>query len=988
MAAEISTVDIESAVAAMSQSRRKQYKTKAASRGLSLREYLATKLDMNSIAKAKNRLARLKTTDVLTAACTAVVASPSAPAQAIKPAVAVMGKENVQPQQEIIVIPDDEEESIALPPAKRLKTDRQRHSDASYLCGCNDCRDIAPPRPPDVMAQRPSYEDWAVQNAYLNVYEAPQQPQSLAPVAYPTYEQGLPPPQRPVAQHGYWYPIDPGWGQKMAPMWPGTSQHMYDLQSNMQSPMPQALQQPVYNYQPNIQGTIPQAAQQVMYDLQPYVQGPTPTAWAQEAPFPSAPARTAAAPTAPLPAAAPPTSTAQKVGRPDQTRGPKLDVSPSRMDAIQERTPPSSQVTRDTRSYCTCGVVAVPGATNVVTCAAPTCGVGDYHLKCVGLATREPPLNWRCWKCRAKPPPQQPTQFVTSSEPVLPFVATEPQLSAEQERVVDLITSGKNVFYTGSAGTGKSTVLKAFVDRLKKEGKKVDIVAPSGIAAIAIGGTTIFAYAGWTPDKFKMPLSKLASAGHGKNVKKRLCKTDVLVIDEISMVESDLLVRLDRLMREARHGWRPDEGEGPSRSPHRGNLPFGGVQIVVTGDFCQLPPVKPFKYCLYCGGDELKGWAHNDGGILRCQKCRREFEDKNKWAFASEVWTGCDFEYIELSKIHRQSDKRFIDLLQTCRDQRPLSKTQQDLLLAPKPDPVAAVKLMPTRAEVDRENNQQFRALPGRTLPFNCRDMFDWKNKDEPELKWKGEPKYSNRPDGPLKALKDHRFEEHVDLKQGMLVILLVNLDFTAGLVNGSQGRIVGFEEYDPKKILVPTKPVESSSKSSRRRQRSPSPGRHHGRDSQGRFLPGHNGIGLNGPGLEETLGEFGAIKNEEIHAFMRAQAIQQWPVVEFTNGVKRTIYASCQLNQLGVEEPYSLLGRTQIPLLASWAITCHKSQGMTLSRVIVDLHNSFERGMVYVALSRARNLEGLKVVRLPKALNMPGNEEVKVWLTEKFGKK
>ena len=160
-----------------------------------------------------------------------------------------------------------------------------------------------------------------------------------------------------------------------------------------------------------------------------------------------------------------------------------------------------------------------------------------------------------------------------------------------------------------------------------------------------------------------------------------------------------------------------------------------------------------------------------------------------------------------------------------------------------------------------------------------------------------------------------------------MLVILLVNLDFKAGLVNGSQGRIVGFEEYNSSKILVPTKPVDTSSKSSRRRRRSPSPDRT-GRDLRGRFLPGHSGSSLGGP--EEALGEFGALKNEEIHAFMQSQTIKQWPIVEFTNGVKQTIYASCQLNQLGVEEPYSILGRTQIPLLASWAITCHKSQGMT----------------------------------------------------------
>lgn len=970
MAAMASAADIESAMAAMSQSRRKHYEAKAASRGLSLREYLSHKLDVTSIAKAKTRLAELKKK-------AAAAPGPAAPLpqRPIKPAAAVMQKENVPPQQVIVIPDDDEEESVGIPPPKKLKLDDKRPLKPSDLCGCGECSTLAPARPSKVVPRALPCESWSYKSAYINSLgtetQLPQQPQPLASAAYPAYQSRLAPPPPPPSrvQHPSWYPVNYPWGQNMATTWPGP-------------------QQPIYDFQPNIQSTRLQASQQLMYSFQSDFHNPVKPAPMHAAPGPAAATPTAPVPTAPMTTAltaAAAVPAAPKAQRPVIERAPPIQMLPSSMEPSQEQTPPSSQMSVDGRSYCNCGTVAIPGASNVIACAAPTCGVRDFHLKCVGLATREPPLSWRCWGCRAKPPPQQSLQATVNTEPTLPFVATEPQLSAEQEHVVDLITYGKNVFYTGSAGTGKSTVLKAFVDRLKREGKRIDIVAPSGIAAIAIGGTTIFAYAGWTPDKFKMGLSKLANTGNGKNVKKRLCKTDVLVIDEISMVESDVLVRLDRLMREARHGWRPDKDDGPSRSPHRGNLAFGGAQIVVTGDFCQLPPVKPFKYCLYCGGDELKGWAHNDGGVLRCQKCRREFEDKNKWAFASEAWNGCDFEYVELSKIHRQSDKRFIDILQTCRDQRPLSKAQQEMLLTPKPDPVGAVKLMPTRVEVDRENNQQFRALPGHTLPFECRDMFDWKNENEPELKWKGERKYPNRPDGPLKALKDHRFEEHVDLKQGMLVILLVNLDFPAGLVNGSQGRIVGFEEYDPKKILVPTKPVDTASKGSNRRRRSPSPDRH-GRDERGRFLPGHNSFGLNGP--EETLGEFGALKNEEIHAFMRAQMIKQWPVVEFTNGVKRTIYASCQLNQLGVEEPYSLLGRTQIPLLASWAITCHKSQGMTLSRVIVDLHNSFERGMVYVALSRARNLEGLKVVRLPKALDMPGNEEVKVWLTEKFGKK
>ena len=119
----------------------------------------------------------------------------------------------------------------------------------------------------------------------------------------------------------------------------------------------------------------------------------------------------------------------------------------------------------------------------------------------------------------------------------------------------------------------------------------------------------------------------------------------------------------------------------------------------------------------------------------------------------------------------------------------------------------------------------------------------------------------------------------------------------------------------------------------------------------------------------------------------MDRAAKQDWPVVEFTNGVKRPIYAHCGVNELGTERPFSLLARTQIPLLASWAITVHKSQGMTLSRVIVDLHNRFETGQMYVALSRAKSLEGLKVLRLPQRPEIGGNEEVHQFLKEKFGR-
>lgn len=110
----------------------------------------------------------------------------------------------------------------------------------------------------------------------------------------------------------------------------------------------------------------------------------------------------------------------------------------------------------------------------------------------------------------------------------------EPQLCPEQAELVDIILSGQNVFYTGSAGCGKSTVLKEFTRRLRDLGLRVDIVAPTGISALNVGGATIFVYAGWGLNSIKQPLDKLRRAAHARNVRKRLRDTDVLVIDEIS----------------------------------------------------------------------------------------------------------------------------------------------------------------------------------------------------------------------------------------------------------------------------------------------------------------------------------------------------------------------------------------------------------------------------------------------------------------------
>jgi ATP-dependent DNA helicase PIF1 len=510
--------------------------------------------------------------------------------------------------------------------------------------------------------------------------------------------------------------------------------------------------------------------------------------------------------------------------------------------------------------------------------------------------------------------------------PVHPTV--EPPLCREQAALVDLILSGRNVFYTGSAGCGKSTVLKAFVKRLKEHPmrpKKVDIIAPTGRAALDINGSTFWTYAGWTPDHMKKPIQDLRKAAHAKFVKKRLRETDVLVIDEVSMMENHHFERLNQVMKEARGNERP----------------FGGVQLVVTGDFCQLPPVKPFQFCLNCG-TELQQDA---SGTLYTCTVHGTFLDSDKWAFLSTAWEGCRFEHVNLTNIHRQSDEIFIAILQKCRLGIPLSPKDEDLLLNHDSQTGNAVRLFPTREEVRVVNKTAFDRLPTQKRAFRCYDDFRCNSTNLQSKERRSEH------DDTLIALRDHRFDPCIELKQGMQVVLLVNLDIKAGLVNGSQGVVTGFENADPAKL---PKAKED-----------------------GKAAQNYSSV----PTLN---GEHADVREANIRTFMDRAATKELPIVLFQNRVTQTILPDCRVSELGDQKPYSLLSRTQIPLVAGWAMTVHKSQGMTLNRVVVNLSKSFEEGQSYVALSRARSLEGLKVEGLGRQQGR--NEQVRRFLWDKFG--
>lgn len=516
-----------------------------------------------------------------------------------------------------------------------------------------------------------------------------------------------------------------------------------------------------------------------------------------------------------------------------------------------------------------------------------------------------------------------------------PDDATEeqsPTLSAEQEALVSLALEGHNIFYTGSAGCGKSTVLKAIRDRFEAKGEYVHVLAPTGKVALANGGRTTWSFAGWTPNSHKMSLSEMTNRLSQRNVLlfERLEEVKTIIIDEISMVENVHFGRLNELMKAVK--------ESP--------LPFGGIQVIVTGDFCQLPPVKPFRNCFSCGSQLEYSYRSGTYSCLN-QNCVVDgYHEDDKWAFKSKAWQECNFRYVYLATVYRQKDPAFIDLLQKCRLGLQLNDTEIKLLTSPdgKTDS-HPVKLFPTRAEVREVNDAEFRRLLAPPQVYKSVDIFLWNEEEHPYL----EDKQQKAADGSLKALSDHNFEVELHLKKDMQVLLLHNIDLGKGLCNGTQGKIIGFEPFGE---IPPEIPL------------------------YGEDLPVYMS------GLHE--------QEETVRQFMRkCHKAKGWPIVKFHNGITKTIYPVCQPLLLGEERPYSLIGRMQIPLTAAWALSIHKSQGMTLDSAVVSVGKAFEEGQIYVALSRVKTLAGLKVEGDVSPLReFKGDRVVLEWLKKTFGEK
>lgn len=419
-------------------------------------------------------------------------------------------------------------------------------------------------------------------------------------------------------------------------------------------------------------------------------------------------------------------------------------------------------------------------------------------------------------------------------------------LTEEQRGVLDFLLRGDNVAMLGPAGVGKSYILSVlyteFPGRMRNIGlqrgepnprlPRVQLCALTGCAALLLGhkAKTLHSWAGIGLGKGTVQ-ELYTKIRRNRKVMQHWLLTDLLVIDEVSMLTAELLDKLNELGKKIRGSKKP----------------FGGLQLLLVGDFFQLPPVHR--------GDEPTGFA-----------------------FESAAWREGIQVCIELQQIQRQKDEAFQKILKEARVGT-LSKESCTILKGLegrewRSNKIKPTLLFPRRAEVEMINDANLKALTGRRETYKARLVYDGKM-----------PKgFTELDEGFQQALtrfdNDAAYSKELILMEESQVMLIANVDPGAGLVNGSRGIVVGF--------------------------------------------CGATGL----------------------------------PVVEFLNGVRRPVGTHAW-----PIEDYPFVARTQVPLRLAWAVTTHRIQGASLDSALVDIGSgNFEYGQAYVALSRARTLEGLFV--------------------------
>lgn len=312
-------------------------------------------------------------------------------------------------------------------------------------------------------------------------------------------------------------------------------------------------------------------------------------------------------------------------------------------------------------------------------------------------------------------------------------------LTDEQRYVITTLAEGHNVFMTGCGGTGKSYLIRIIQDVIDK---RIGVTALTGCAALLLEGRnkakTLHSWSGIGLGKEGVG-ELVARVRRNGRAKKFWTTTDLLIVDEVSMLTADLLEKLDLI------------GQNLRKSPK----PFGGLQLLLVGDFYQLPPVIKGSSAIY--------------------------------AFESERWSTIVPKTIVLKTIHRQKDPAFQRLLTEARTGS-LSEASCDILRSRMGLPWNELKIRPTllfprKAEVDTINDDNLRALKGDKHTYKTLT----KGATERERK---DPSFQRT----LEYMdRDAPYRDEVELAIGAQVMLIYNMNPDAGLVNGSRGVVTGF---------------------------------------------------------------------------------------------------------------------------------------------------------------------------------------------------
>jgi len=365
---------------------------------------------------------------------------------------------------------------------------------------------------------------------------------------------------------------------------------------------------------------------------------------------------------------------------------------------------------------------------------------------------------------------------------------TRQELNSEQKRAVDLVINGSNLFLTGSAGTGKSFVLRYIVEALRALNKQVVVTATTGIAAVTIGGLTIHSFAGFgIGDESKDELRRKVSGS--KRFREIWQSVDVLIIDEISMLKPDYFEKLSIVAQAARQD----------------TTPMGGVQLVLVGDFFQLPPVREKHRAAFSSSHISSSSSSSSSDEKKQDQTPIEF------CFQTKLWQDVIHDVVELKQVFRQSDPGFVKCLQRIREGL-ISADDIRTLTSRLHANVEKSGIKPTflhsrTDEVNRINKEQLDSINQPPKDYHLIDGFHAPKEESAETL---PPK--NRIDKVVAELKKNVPADHqLTLKVGAQVMLLANLSFEHHLVNGSRGVVVRFTETEPIYPIVRFAKVEAT---------------------------------------------------------------------------------------------------------------------------------------------------------------------------------